>query len=225
MHVVPPFNIPLSWPRGRGLDFGLVDETVCVWGAMDPIQEVFWVYRTYHDNQLAASEHARRILQLERNDPTMKWTPSAPDMFRKVIPVPGSPRVFKTLAQEFREEGVTITIADNDRLKGFEKMLDMIAPDRRLIHPNHLKPPCPRLIILDTEDNQYLIEQLSSMEKCLKPKGGNVGARDDVKQVSDDAFDAIRYLAVALPRVGTVDFEPIRNRPDRRRGVTGYAGR
>lgn len=53
LNVVDRFKIPRHWKRFQGCDFGPVN-TAAVWGAMDPLTEEVYLYRTYH----AASEHA-----------------------------------------------------------------------------------------------------------------------------------------------------------------------
>ena len=35
-HVIPPFQIPISWERVKGIDYGYASESACIWAAVDP---------------------------------------------------------------------------------------------------------------------------------------------------------------------------------------------
>ncbi len=54
-------NILEHWPRIAGIDFGWDHDTAVVWGALDPDEEIFYVYDAYNANKRSPSEHAREI--------------------------------------------------------------------------------------------------------------------------------------------------------------------
>ena len=35
-HVITPFEIPISWERVKGVDYGYSSESACIWGTVDP---------------------------------------------------------------------------------------------------------------------------------------------------------------------------------------------
>lgn len=57
---VKRFNIPSSWQRYVGIDFGGVN-TAAVFIAEDPDTKDLFLYRTYHKGELTAKEHADKI--------------------------------------------------------------------------------------------------------------------------------------------------------------------
>ena len=59
-HKIPRFDIPASWPRFLGLDFGGAN-TAGVFLAKHPSTHAFYVYREYHAGSRTAAEHARHL--------------------------------------------------------------------------------------------------------------------------------------------------------------------
>ena len=51
------------WPRIAGIDFGWDHDTAVVWGALDPDEEIFYVYDAYNANKRSPAEHAKEILR------------------------------------------------------------------------------------------------------------------------------------------------------------------
>lgn len=78
-HVVEDFPIPNDWPRFRGADFGLVNPTVVLWGALDP-DDCLYVYREYfqpdgasypwHGEQVRALQPPGEVVQASWGDPS-----------------------------------------------------------------------------------------------------------------------------------------------------------
>ncbi len=61
---VPRFNIPDTWERYVGLDFG-PNNTVAVFYAKDPKHNKFYLYRTYKGGKRTALNHVKRLLEGE----------------------------------------------------------------------------------------------------------------------------------------------------------------
>ena len=55
--VVDPFEIPLHWPRGYGLDVGW-NRTAAVWGAQDRDTDTVWPWSEHYRGQAEPSVHA-----------------------------------------------------------------------------------------------------------------------------------------------------------------------
>ena len=58
--VVDPFEIPLHWPRGYGLDVGW-NRTAAVWGAHDRDTDVVYLWSEHYRGQAEPSIHAAAI--------------------------------------------------------------------------------------------------------------------------------------------------------------------
>jgi len=58
--VVDPFELPLHWPRGYGLDVGW-NRTVAVWGAHDRDTDMVWLWSEHYRGQAEPSVHAAAI--------------------------------------------------------------------------------------------------------------------------------------------------------------------
>ncbi|MCW5736956.1 MAG: hypothetical protein KIS73_22715 [Enhydrobacter sp.] len=58
--VVDPFELPLHWPRGYGLDVGW-NRTAAVWGAHDRDTDTVWLWSEHYRGQAEPSVHAAAI--------------------------------------------------------------------------------------------------------------------------------------------------------------------
>lgn len=68
-HTCPRFNIPQSWPRFVGLDFGLVN-LAAVFYAQEPNTSRYYLYRTYHSGGFSVAAHVEAIM---RNEPRIPF--------------------------------------------------------------------------------------------------------------------------------------------------------
>lgn len=64
-HVCEPFEIPDSWPRLIGLDYGYSAQSAVVWLAYDQAFKTFYVYRELYMKGLTYSQLAERIRDTE----------------------------------------------------------------------------------------------------------------------------------------------------------------
>ena len=55
--MVDPFEIPESWPRGRGMDFGWTHPTAVMWGALDYSSDRVYLYNEYRQAQADPAVH------------------------------------------------------------------------------------------------------------------------------------------------------------------------
>lgn len=60
-HIVEPFKIPDSWERIQASDFGLVDPTVALWGAIDPKDGLVYLYREHYESGKSVAYHAEKM--------------------------------------------------------------------------------------------------------------------------------------------------------------------
>lgn len=59
--IVDPFPIPKHWQRITSSDFGLVDSTVMLAGAIDPREGILYIYKEHYANQKSIKWHAEQM--------------------------------------------------------------------------------------------------------------------------------------------------------------------
>jgi hypothetical protein len=219
IHVIPEIVIPAEWRRGRGLDWGIDNPCCVVWAAKTPEGD-FYVYRTHMQAGRPVSWHADRLLQLEEGEDIVD-TPCDPEIFRKVHWADGSSAAMST-ADQFRAAGVRVTQANNNRKLRIERYLDLITVDDTRPHPITLKMGAPKLYILDTTDNQPLINCLATIKWRKAPSTGLSDSPDDVEKKDDHPYDALGYLVVELP--DREERTPIPGKATSRSRMRGYGG-
>jgi hypothetical protein len=193
-HIVPrkDVNIPADWRRFAGIDYGSSAPWAVLWCARDNDGRL-WAYREMYSRGLSPSEQARRILEAERKarethvvhyiDPSMK------------APVHAQGLSFQ---QMYAVEGLWTTLADNNRLAGWQSVHSYLAEGP--ICPFHSVQrdrdewrgdTCPKFhIVSDACPN--LVRTLPA----LPYDPVNV---EDVDTKSDDHIaDAARYLMHSL---------------------------
>ena len=121
IHVVAPFDIPESWPRARGVDYGSTNPWCCLWGAWDNDGNCY-VYREAYAAMLTPEMQARQAKELSvvrRLDGT-----SFSERYERTV---ADPSVFsehrrghgRSVAQMWAAEGFHVTKARNDRVAGW----------------------------------------------------------------------------------------------------------
>jgi phage terminase large subunit-like protein len=58
--LVTPFEIPIHWPRGYGMDVGW-NNTACIWGAMNRELDILYLYHEYKRGECEPSVHVGAI--------------------------------------------------------------------------------------------------------------------------------------------------------------------
>ena len=71
-HKVHAFDVPLSWPRHVGIDFGGVN-TALVWLTHDTAADVYYVYRESLEGNLTTAEHAAKAKAVAYNANVLTW--------------------------------------------------------------------------------------------------------------------------------------------------------
>lgn len=75
-HVVAPFEIPPSWPRTVGLDFGGVN-MAAIWLAFDPARRVYYLYQERLAGQMTTAAHAAEVKAMTAPGRATYWGGSA----------------------------------------------------------------------------------------------------------------------------------------------------
>lgn len=171
-HVIQPFEIPASWPRWRGLDWGYNKPMCCLWVTKDPDTGRQYVYREMYEKELTDRQQAKRILEWTAPGEAVQATFADPSMWsRKNV----EDRVTST-ADEYRAEGVNLMAGDNDRLSGKRKVDRLLA---------NLPDGLPGLQIFENCVN--LIRTLPALPYS------KVQVEDVDTNAEDHAYDALRY--------------------------------
>lgn len=123
VHVVEPFEIPDSWPRVRGIDYGQAAPYACLWVAFDENSRAY-VYRETYGAGLTARQQARQIQEASVD------RYGKPEKYRKTM---ADPSIFsrqgsgQSIAADYRKEGITPKKANNERVLGWNRVRDFLA--------------------------------------------------------------------------------------------------
>jgi len=178
VHVVEPFDIPLHWERIKGIDYGYASESACVWGAVDKDDGTLIIYRELYRKGLLGTDLAFMITEMELNDPMS--VPGVLDTACWNRTGQTGPTVGETLVKA----GHKLRRADKNRVAGKIQIHEYL----KLQQSGR-----PKLQIFNTCPN--LIRELQSIPLDKS------NPEDVDTKASDHAYDALRYLIMARPRV------------------------
>ena len=181
IHVIPPFPIPPSWQKFRGIDFGTANPFCCLWGALDPSDGTMYIYREAYAKGLTAAEQARHIKKLsvdhENNPEFFSMSVGDPSMFNNTA------GTGTTVAGQYQTNGVIITKAKNQRVGGWQNTRRYLAPS-----------PSDQVIRLKVFDNCVNLIRTLPMMRHDKMNPEDLDTKDE-----DHAVDALRYLLGCRP--------------------------
>ena len=184
--VVPEFDVPASWPRYEGIDYGYAAPWAVVFLARDEDGRM-WVYDELVDTRVTEREQAQRIRAAEeRHLPGGRFARAAdPAMWARAgsaLPV----------AAQYAMEGVALEKADNDRINGKARVHTYLADGPACRH--HREQGLALCPMLHVTRAPKLVACMSSLP--VDPR-----RPEDVDTAANDhAYDALRY---ALMNVGT----------------------
>ena len=187
VHVIPPFEIPISWERVKGIDYGYASESACVWATIDPDDNTLIIYRELYKKGLTGEDLAVMLTNMELEDPysvqgvldTAAWNRTGTT----------GPTVGETL----QRAGHKLRRSDKNRIQGKIQIHEYLR-----VQPNGR----PKLQIFSSCPN--LIKELQGipLDKS-NPEDVNTHA-------PDHAYDALRYLIMSRPKVNDI-FNKFRN--------------
>ena len=175
VHVVPPFDIPLSWTRYRSIDIaGQNGTTSCHWYAVDSLGTV-WIYLEYYATGYDYDQNADHIRQLSKNE-HYAYTVIDSSAFAKQ-------GFGETAAQVYERHGVIDLIpSPKERIPGWDSVHRYLRIDK--------KTGQPKLKVFNTCAN--MIRTLPSL---IYDKNNN---QDVDTKGEDHAADELRYLLHTL---------------------------
>ena len=187
VHVITPFEIPISWERTKGIDYGYASESSCVWGTVDPSDGTLIIYRELYQKGLTGEDLGDRITQMELSDPysvqgvldTAAWARTG--------------TTGPTVGESLIRAGHKLRRADKNRIQGKIQIHEYLKVQQS---------GRPRLQIFNTCPN--LIRELQSIPLDRS------NPQDVDTHAPDHAYDALRYLIMSRPRIQD-SFSRIRN--------------
>ena len=178
LHVIAPFEIPIHWERIKGIDYGYASESCCIWGAVDPSDGTLIIYRELYRKGLLGTELAQLLTEMEISDPmSVRGVLDTACWSRTGTTGP-------TVGETLVRAGHKLRPADKNRIAGKIQIHEYL----KLQNSGR-----PRIQIFNTCPN--LIRELQSI-----PLDKN-NPEDVDTHASDHAYDALRYLVMARPRV------------------------
>jgi len=187
VHVITPFEIPISWERVKGIDYGYASESACIWGAVDPSDGTLIIYRELYRKGLTGVDLGQLITQMELQDPysvqgvldTAAWARTG--------------TTGPTVGESLIRAGHKLRRADKNRIQGKIQIHEYL----RIQQSGR-----PRLQIFNNCPN--LIRELQSIPL------DRTNPEDVDTHAPDHAYDALRYLIMSRPRIQD-SFSRIRN--------------
>ena len=177
-HVITPFEIPIHWERSKGIDYGYASESACVWGAVDPSDGTLIIYRELYRKGLLGTDLANMLTEMEYEDPfSVAGVLDTACWSRTGTTGP-------TVGETLQRAGHKLRRADKNRIQGKIQIHEYL----KLTQSGR-----PKIQIFNTCPN--LIRELQSIPlDRAKPEDVDTHA-------SDHAYDALRYLIMARPRI------------------------
>ena len=123
IHVIDPFEIPLDWPRWRGIDEGTAAPFCCLWVTRDPNSRRTFVYREAYQAGLTTDQQADRINDMTLPGETFQFNYADPALWQKKN---YQNKVYSS-SDQFKDKGILLTRADNDRLGGKRKIDNILS--------------------------------------------------------------------------------------------------
>jgi len=180
-HCIDPFEIPRTWERVKGIDYGYAAESAVVWGAVDPTDETLIIYRELYQKGLTGEDLAKKIYEFEKEERlsiqgVLDWAAWAK-----------TGTTGPTVGEVLSRAGHKLRRADKNRIQGKIQIHERLKTNDK---------GRPKLQIFKTCPN--LIREIQSI-----PLDPNKPEDVDTK-ASDHAYDALRYLIMSRPRARSV---------------------
>lgn len=194
-HVVPALELPASWMRYGGLDYGWSQPSVYLLAARDNDNRL-WVYRELTMVQVPEPEQARRVLECEDVRPVMRsCDPSMTGKSGSAMPP----------MSQYAIAGCGLRKADNDRVGGWSRIHTFLAEAPACAyHREQGWDTCPMVHFVDTGCPK-LIETLPTL-----PRDKN-RPEDVLKCDTDHWADACLVAGTLIAtRRGDVPIERVR---------------
>lgn len=186
-HVIKPFEIPPHFILLRGMDWGVRSPSTCIWVAFDPDEKIFYVYREFYKKEMGVPRICVEVNSMSGPEEYQHTVLDPSCWNRKGQDAEGA---WLDTAQEYIQNGINVTKANNAWSQGVERMIRLLAwaPDK------------PRLYIFDTCPN--LIKEMSKYPwPTHRSDGSGQKLPEKASNHPDHALDGLRYAIMAVPDV------------------------
>jgi phage terminase large subunit len=184
IHVIEPFVIPDHWRKYRVFDYGL-DMLACYWIALDSQGKVF-IYKELYESGHIVSAASKRIHDANGND-SIYDTLAPPDMRNR------QKDTGKSLQELFLDNGIRLTIVDNDRVAGWMNLKEWLEPYETLDVFTGATIKTANIVIFNSCVN--LIRTLPQVKRSEKDPNDVATTPHELTH----APDAIRYFVAGRP--------------------------
>jgi hypothetical protein len=202
-NLIPTFDVPIDWQRGRGFDYGSNDPTASVRIAVDS-EDNWFVERCYKDGGQTIRDHANVIL--------------AQDYELSFVPIYGDPSGDQW-EKEFAQNNVVIKPANKvvgQGMRGWvEYGVEMINQRLKPIQghtvtlPNgHRIENAPKMFVLNTPENMALVSEIEHLMWKQNADGSTMPVLDESLDPSghSDLCAALRYFIVSFKRQVPINY-------------------
>jgi hypothetical protein len=173
-----PFEIPRHWAKWRAVDYGYKHPMTAGWFTRNPETGRVYIYRAVLANELYDSAQADMITDMTPADERITTTYASPDMWAHTAKKSNK---VQTTVDEYKERGVILTRADDDRINGVRKIDRLLAQEG--------SDGRPMIQIFEPYYEVFECMETLVCEDALQGKNA-----EDVKKVlDDDAFDMLKY--------------------------------
>lgn len=198
-HVVDPIELPKSWKRYNGIDWGFAAPWAVLWAAVDEDGRI-WIYREIYERKVGESDQARRILDAESDTEhvSVRFADDAMWATRGDA---------KPIADVYADHGVNLTKAGKgagSRVQGWQRWHTYLAEAPACPHHRSLGwDTCPKLHMFSTCPETF--KELRDLPHAI------TGDPEDADpRAPDHLGDAGRYLLTNLENPPVADlFRPL----------------
>lgn len=219
IHLCDPFDIPSDWTRYRALDWGRVNPTACLWGAVNPEGDLY-IYDMYYKANALVSETAKAIIEKSGNSRKRidimrdERSGAVYERFEEVQNTRfymtvmdsrsyqvKSPMSTLTIGRMFMNEGLVMRPAcGEDTYLTVPVVKEWLNPDWSKINPHTGQKGKPRVFVFRTlSEFIHHIEHYVNVDTTRKNRDGTTYKAERPKAVDDHDMDAFRYMIMCNP--------------------------
>ena len=178
--IVDPFVIPANWKRLFSVDFGLRDPTVMLAGAIDPEENILYIYDEHYEAEKPVSHHSKKMKEILSRVP-------AGLIYGQIIADPAGDKrggtTMRSYFNHYAEYGLWFKPGNNQIEAGIMKVYTYFSLKRLKVMSN-----CVNVI---KEGRAYKYKE-SSIDQT-KNRG------EKPIDANNHAMDALRYMIMELP--------------------------
>lgn len=191
VHVVEPFEVPISWPVFVGIDPGWRNPCAVVFMALDG-DGCWWIWDELYEREHTPAQIARKIkLKLGRRDPEAFFI--GHDAAAERLDNGG-----KTILEQFSDAGIHCEVSYGKVRSGIEVVRELLRPKGGGVPDLRVMENCHAIKgeFRTYREKVFTTEQLTRRDPDENPEKKN-----------DHAMDAVRFIVTRVPRNWTKRWE------------------